>query len=205
MNVIVINFPEAIFWDETSKYNKLINKFVIAGISPDTLVGKQPFTVTTYQKIEGFIALQQAYSDALFPSYVDFFKEMLNDGVQTVCNHNMRGKASVNIDFFIKLTNAKYTSNLTPVGLIGSLGTGTGEEGDAEADVQRTWEQWNNFAQNGQILHSNDTHKFLPCWANGNKKAMTTDHYKAFLNHTVVGYEVLSPNDFQAQLALDNE
>lgn len=201
MKQIVMTFPLALYWQPEAKYHGNINKFIIGGISPRTVTGEVRVTMTTYAALEQFISAEHETGNPDHPGFVDFIKQLVNDGVQLLTEYPFkRGEGVFRLDLFVRVTNHAFSNGTLPAGALESLGTGA--EGDAPEGQLRTWEQWVNMTRNGEVNHQNDTHKFFSYHTFGNSRP-THDQFAAILNHTASGFKLLSPNEYIAQRAED--
>lgn len=201
MKYIVMTFPRALYWQPDAPYHGNINKFIIGGVSPKTVTGEVRVTMTTYEALEEFIAAEQETGNINHPGFVDFMKQLVNDGVLLLPDYPFRrGKGYFKLDFVVRVTNTAFASGKVPSGGLQSLGTG--EEGDAPEGQLRTWQQWVNMTRIGQINHENETHKFFTYHTFGNSTP-THAEFVAILNHTASGFKLLSMNEYNAQLATD--
>jgi hypothetical protein len=201
MKYIAMTFPLSAYWQPEAPYHGNINKFIIGGISPKTVTGEVSVTLTTYEDLERFIAAEHATGNEAHPDYVDFMKQLVNDGVTLLPDYPLSPKiGSFKLAFFIRLTPNAYENGLMPVGSHQSVGTGA--VGDAAEGAQRTWQQWVNATREGNVSHENETHKFVAYYTFGVSQP-THDEYAALLNHTASGFKVVSPNEYIAQRTED--
>jgi hypothetical protein len=190
-----------LWFQPTAKYHDRINKFVALAVSPETVSGIAQCTKTTYAKLEAYIHKEQTTGNPSHPNFVEFMKELVNDGATILPDYPINPRDGVfKLDLFIRLTPTAYANGIMPVGSLNSVGMGA--EGDAPEGVQRTWEQWCNMTRNGEFNHENETHKFMVYHTHGVSKP-THNEFAVILNHTASGFKLLSPNEFIAQKTLD--
>lgn len=187
---------------DTGEFIKYINDFVTLRVAPDTLIGKTQHLLTTYQKLQDLADFRQGYSDPSEPDYIDTLVYFVSKGVTFLPNYKFkRGKGYFALDLFIKVSNSQYSLAKPPDGFIDV--EGSGEEGDADVGVKRTWKQWAEHGV-GRLSHENATHKFLyhPSKATHDEFALVLNHIATINDDTK--YDVLSIREFNAQVELDN-
>lgn len=198
--VIVLTFDKSLYLPLDSKYNKLIDRFVIQGISPDTVSGKIKITLTNYDRMKEFCLDAEKYgqpdpANPIQTRFVDFIQEILTDGVLILPDYKFKrgDNCYFGIDFFVKLSNDQL-SETVPEGIIGCFGSG--EEGDAEPDQLRTWQQWYEFQGSGYYFET-DTETIIYYPVNQTSKQ---SEVLALLNST---FEVLDMNEVNV-FVIDN-